>query len=99
PTPAGGPLVDGHTIDQQVRAVRRGWLPFFPQFDRNPLEVVQEARAAGARTDADVVGAVVTRLKEGTLRLAVEDPDAPENWPRVFLIWRGNALSSSAKGQ
>ena len=39
------------------------------------------------------------QLKEGTLKLAVEDPDAEENWPRVFLIWRGNALSSSAKGQ
>jgi nitrate reductase alpha subunit len=28
----------------------------------------------------------------------VEDPDAPENWPRVWYIWRGNALMSSAKG-
>jgi nitrate reductase alpha subunit len=99
PTPADGPFVDGHTIDHQVRAVRRGWLPFFPQFDRNPLDVVRDARAGGAGTDADVLGAVVKQLQEGKLKLAVEDPDAPENWPRVFLIWRGNALSSSAKGQ
>ena len=28
----------------------------------------------------------------------MEDPDAPENWPRVWYIWRGNALMSSAKG-
>ena len=28
----------------------------------------------------------------------MEDPDAPEAWPRVLLTWRGNALSSSAKG-
>jgi nitrate reductase alpha subunit len=99
PTDAAGALGDGHTIDQQVRAVRRGWLPFFPQFDRNPLDVVREARAGGAASDAEVVGTVVKQLKEGKLRLAVEDPDAPESWPRVFLIWRGNALSSSAKGQ
>jgi nitrate reductase alpha subunit len=99
PTPQGGPLVDGHTIDHQVRAVRKGWLPFFPQFDRNPLDVVREARAGGAASDAEVVSAVVRQLKDGKLKLAVEDPDAEESWPRVFLIWRGNALSSSAKGQ
>ena len=29
---------------------------------------------------------------------SVEDPDAEENWPRVWFIWRGNALMSSAKG-
>jgi len=28
----------------------------------------------------------------------VEDPDAPENWPRLWFIWRGNALMASAKG-
>ena len=28
----------------------------------------------------------------------MEDPDAPENWPRVWFIWRGNALMASAKG-
>ena len=26
----------GHTIDMQVKAVRSGWLPFYPQFDRSP---------------------------------------------------------------
>ena len=29
---------------------------------------------------------------------AVEDPDAPQNWPRVWFIWRGNAIGTSAKG-
>ena len=32
-----------HTIDMQVRAVRRGWLPFYPQFNRTSPEVVREA--------------------------------------------------------
>jgi nitrate reductase alpha subunit len=99
PSPGTSAFASGHTIDHQVRAVRRGWLPFYPQFERNPLALVPEARAAGAATDAEAISWAVGQLKEGKLRFAVEDPDAPSNWPRVFLIWRGNALSSSAKGQ
>ena len=26
------------------------------------------------------------------LKFSVEDPDAEENWPRVWFIWRGNAI-------
>ncbi len=37
-----------HTIDYQARAVRRGWLPFFPQFDRNSIKLVEQAQANGA---------------------------------------------------
>ncbi len=37
-------------------------------------------------------------MKTEQLHFAVDDPDAPENWPRVFYIWRGNALMASAKG-
>ncbi|HET9753705.1 MAG TPA: nitrate reductase subunit alpha, partial [Myxococcales bacterium] len=91
-------LSSGHTIDQQVRAVKLGWLPFFPQFDRNPAQVVREAEAAGAKTDAEIAQWVAAQLREKKLRFAVEDPDAPENWPRLWFIWRGNALMSSAKG-
>ena len=28
----------------------------------------------------------------------MDDPDAPENWPRVWFIWRGNAIGTSMKG-
>jgi nitrate reductase alpha subunit len=45
-----------------------------------------------------VVGEVVRRLKDGSLRFSVEDPDAEANWPRVWIIWRGNAIGTSAKG-
>jgi nitrate reductase / nitrite oxidoreductase, alpha subunit len=88
----------GHTIDMQVDAVRRGWLPFFPQFNRSSLAVVREALAVGAKTDTEVIQHVVGQLKRGELGFAVEDPDAPENWPRVWFIWRGNAIGTSAKG-
>jgi nitrate reductase alpha subunit len=91
-------LVRGHTMDVQVRAVRSGWLPFYPQFNQNSLSLAQEAEAAGAKTQEEVIASVVRRLQSGGLRFAVEDPDAPENWPRVWFIWRGNALMASAKG-
>ena len=93
-----GSLAKGHTMDMQVRAVRNGWLPFYPQFNRNTLELVREAEAAGAKTSEEIVKYAVEQLRQRKLRFAVEDPDAPENWPRVWLIWRGNALMSSAKG-
>ncbi len=31
-------------------------------------------------------------------RFAAEDPDAPENFPRVLTVWRANLLGSSGKG-
>ena len=96
--PEKGTFSKEHAIDLQVDAVRRGWLPFYPQFDRSPMEIVRQAEQAGAKNDRGVIQWVVERLKERTLRFAVEDPDAPENWPRVFLIWRGNTLLASAKG-
>ncbi|HEX9795256.1 MAG TPA: nitrate reductase subunit alpha [Planctomycetota bacterium] len=91
-------LASGHTADLNVRAVRSGWLPFYPQFGENPIETAREAAASGAKTDDEIAARVVERLKSGELKFAIEDPDAPENWPRVWFIWRGNALMSSAKG-
>ena len=41
---------------------------------------------------------LVDQLRTGKVRFSVEEPDLPENWPRVWLIWRANALHSSAKG-
>lgn len=91
-------LAQGHTMDVQVRAVRNGWLPFYPQFNKNPLVLVKDAEAAGAGNADEITAYVVQQLKAGKLKFSVEDPDAPENWPRVWLIWRGNALMASAKG-
>jgi nitrate reductase alpha subunit len=45
-----------------------------------------------------VIAYTVGQLKARKLKFAVEDPDAPENWPRIWYIWRGNALLASAKG-
>ncbi len=90
--------VPRHPADCNAIAARLGWLPSFPQFDRNPIELVREAVAAGAATDAEIVGHVVARLKTGEVRFAVEDPDHPANFPRVLFLWRANLLGASSKG-
>ncbi|HEX6194461.1 MAG TPA: nitrate reductase subunit alpha [Jiangellaceae bacterium] len=93
------PLADGlftgvHTADAVARSARMGWMPSYPQFDRSPLDLADEAEAAGT----DPKDHVVAQLRSGELRYACEDPDAPENWPRVLTVWRANLLGSSAKG-
>ncbi len=94
----GGKLIKGHAVDLQVKAVRMGWLPFYPQFNRNPIDLVKEAEEAGAKGNTEIANWIVEQLKAKKLHFAVEDPDAPENWPRLWFIWRGNALLASAKG-
>ena len=94
----GHNMAQGHAMDMQVRAVRNGWLPFYPQFPENPLDVATAAREAGAKTPEEIAAWVAQRLKDRDLKFSVEDPDASDNWPRVWFIWRGNALLSSAKG-
>ncbi|MCF3119870.1 nitrate reductase subunit alpha [Streptomyces arenae] len=71
-------------------SARSGWMPSYPTFDRNSLDL--------GDTTGDPVANVVDELKAGTLKFACEDPDAPENWPRVLTLWRANLLGSSAKG-
>ena len=87
-----------HTIDYQARAVRQGALPFFPQFNKSSLEVVKDAEATGAKSEAEVIQYIVSQLKSGELQFAMDDPDAPVNWPRLWFIWRGNAIGTSMKG-
>ena len=96
--PKGARWAHGHAVDRVAQSVRMGWMPFYPQFDRSPTELARQAEAAGAKTDAEIAAWVAGELKAGRLKFAVENPDAPENWPRVWFIWRANAITSSAKG-
>ena len=84
----------GSLIDFNVRAERMGWLPSAPQLQTNPLEVVRQAAAAGM----DPKDYAVKGLKDGSLKLACEDPDHPDNFPRNLFVWRSNLLGSSGKG-
>ncbi|MBT1001112.1 nitrate reductase subunit alpha [Paenarthrobacter sp. DKR-5] len=96
---AEGHLKGMHTADTIAQSARLGWMPFYPQFNRNPLEVADDAAAAvdGGRA-ADPAAYIAEQLQSGQLRSAVEDVDAPENWPRTLILWRSNLLGSSAKG-
>ena len=85
---------DGSLIDFNVRSERMGWLPAAPHLDRNPLEIVREAAAAGE----DPAAYVSRRLATGEIRFASEDPDNPANFPRNMFVWRANPLGSSGKG-
>lgn len=88
----------GHAMDLEALSVRLGWMPYYPQFNRNPLEVTKEAEKEGTKSDKDIINWTVNKIKEEKLQFSVDDPDAQENWPRVWIIWRGNAIQSSAKG-
>ena len=82
------------TADTLVESMKRGWMPSFPTFSRSSLLLGQEAREAGV----DPQDWVVSQLKSGDLRFACEDPDDPENFPRILTSWRTNLLGSHAKG-
>jgi nitrate reductase / nitrite oxidoreductase, alpha subunit len=90
----GGQLAGKTTADIIAQSARMGWMPSYPTFDRNPLDLTDEAEAAGR----PVADHVVDELKSGRLNFACEDPDSEENFPRVLTIWRANLLGSSAKG-
>ncbi|WP_255450351.1 nitrate reductase subunit alpha [Skermania sp. ID1734] len=93
------PLAQGRfagrtAADNIALASRLGWMPSYPTLNRNPLDLADEAKRLGK----DPAAHVVDGLKTGHLRFACEDPDAPENFPRVLTVWRSNLLGSSAKG-
>ncbi len=94
-SPLGRGLFAGKsTADLYAYSARQGWLPSHPAFDRNPLELADQAQAAGK----PVEDFVVEELKAGRMSFAANDPDDPRNFPRVLLVWRSNLLGSSGKG-
>jgi nitrate reductase alpha subunit len=94
-SPLGRGLFAGRSFaDCLAQASQLGWTPSHPAFDRNPLDLADEAARAGK----PVADHVVDELKAGRLRFAGEDPDDPANFPRVMTVWRANLLGSSGKG-
>lgn len=87
-----------HVADTIYTSVRNGWMPFYPQFNENSLELTKQAVAHGAKNDEEIKSYVLEKLKSKELKYSVSDPDAEENFPRVWYIWRGNALLASMKG-
>lgn len=91
---ADGKLAQMSMIDYNAKAERMGWLPSAPQLGANPLDIVQQAKTAGR----DPVEYTVSKLKDGSLDMACNDPDNPQNFPRNLFVWRSNILGSSGKG-
>ena len=82
------------TMDLLAQSVRLGWTPSYPQFTRSSLALADEAAERGVPAAEHVVD----QLRSGDLKFAIEDPEAPENFPRILALWRANLLGSSAKG-
>lgn len=81
-------------IDYNAKAERMGWLPSAPQLSINPLDLVAQAESAGK----DPIEFTVSSLKDGSVDMACNDPDNPQNFPRNMFVWRSNILGSSGKG-
>lgn len=91
-------LANMHSADHAVMSVRNGWMPFYPQYNKTNWDIIKDAKESGATDDDGIRNYIVEKLKSKELLHSVVDPDDPINFPRVWFIWRGNALMSSAKG-
>ncbi|GAB2869890.1 nitrate reductase subunit alpha [Nocardioides pacificus] len=94
-SPLGTGRLDGMSFADTVAAAQRmGWSPGHPAFNRNPLDLTDEAAAAGV----PVAQHIVSELQAGRLQATADDPDDPANFPRCLTLWRANLLGSSGKG-
>lgn len=87
-----------HYADYNVMAARLGWLPSYPTFDKNSIELHKEAEQAGHSSIQEIGKYVASQLKDKKLQFSIEDPDNPVNFPRNLIVWRANLISSSGKG-
>jgi len=98
-SPTAGDISYTHPADYNVLAARLGWLPSYPQFNKSSLAFAEEAKQKGKVDNSDIIQEAYEQVTTGKIKFAVEDPDAPENYPRSLFVWRSNLISSSAKGQ
>lgn len=84
-----------HFADYNGLAVRLGWLPCYPQFNRNSLKLFEESKG---KNNDEVIQYVVEQVKKGKLKFSMENPNKEENFPKTMFVWRANLIGSSAKG-
>ena len=96
-SPLAAPREDLSFADYYALAARRGWLPAYPQYDANPLDLGDDLARQGV-SEEELPARMARLLEEGTVHPAAEDPDAPANFPRVLFVWRSNLLGASSKG-
>lgn len=85
-----------HSADYNELAIRLGWLPSYPQFNRSSLSFAKDYDSTDIQ---EISKRIVEELKNGTLQFAAEDPDAKQNQPKGMFVWRANLFASSGKGQ
>jgi nitrate reductase / nitrite oxidoreductase, alpha subunit len=90
----GGRFAGMTTADVLAQSARLGWMPSYPTFNWSSLDLGDAITSSGQKPG----DFVADQLAAGRLRFACEDPDAPENFPRVLTVWRANLLGSSGKG-
>lgn len=88
-------LTKKHMADLIFKSVRMGWMPFYPQFNKNTLAFNQEAQSVDHE---ELKKIVLEKLKTKEIEYSVADPDSDINFPRLWYIWRGNAIVGSMKG-
>ncbi|MCL2780061.1 MAG: nitrate reductase subunit alpha [Actinomycetia bacterium] len=91
---AAGRFTGQTQADLVATSARLGWMPSYPTFNRNPLDLADDIAASGKEPGPFLR----EEIRAGRIGFAAEDPDAEENWPRVLTVWRSNLLGSSAKG-
>ncbi|WNS73568.1 nitrate reductase subunit alpha [Bacillus sp. DTU_2020_1000418_1_SI_GHA_SEK_038] len=87
-----------HPADFNALSARLGWLPSFPQWSENSLDVMKEARERFKEDDQAIIKDVAKQIAEGKINYAIENPNDPRNFPRIFFNWRSNLLGDSGKG-
>ncbi|MGA4514849.1 nitrate reductase subunit alpha [Staphylococcus caledonicus] len=88
-----------HPADYNVTAARLGWLPSYPQFNKNNLLFGEEAKESGDASNETILKNAINSVKNKETQFAIEDPDLRKNHPKTLFVWRSNLISSSAKGQ
>src|SRR5690625_1298714 len=94
----GGKYNKMHPADVNALSARLGWLPSFPQFTQNSIDIVKDSKERGATSEQEVIDDVVQQIKDEKLDWAIEHPEDPRNFPKVLFNWRSNLLGDSGKG-
>lgn len=81
-----------HLGDYNSLATRLGWVPSYPQFNKNPIKITDTT------SNEEAAQTVVQQIKSGELNFAIDEPSNPENFPKLLFVWRANLIGSSAKG-
>ena len=86
-----------HTIDTIALSARLGWMPSYPQFDRNPLDLADEIAAEPA-DEAPATHVVASSCGTAACGSPSRTRTRRRTGRACLTLWRANLLGSSAKG-